>query len=499
MLIVETIAKIRRLHFNQGLGIKTICRELNLSKKVVRKVVRSGATEFTYKRSVQPRPKLGAWIGELDRLLAANAARGSRERLALVQIHEELQRLGYEGSYDAVRRYAAGWKRAQGSGTAGAFVPLVFAPGEAYQFDWSHEVVLIDGITMTVKVAHVRLCHSRMFFVRAYPRETQEMVFDAHDRAFAFFKGTCTRGIYDNMKTAVDTIFAGKDRAYNRRFLQMCGHYLVDPVACTPASGWEKGQVESQVGTVRQRFFSPRLRVKSYAELNALLIDKCIAWAKTNRHPEMPDRTVWDVFEEERSKLVPYAGRFDGFHSVPAAVSKTCLVRFDNNKYSVTASAVGRPVEIRAYAERIEFRQDGRLVGDHPRCFGRGRTIYDPWHYVPVLVRKPGALRNGAPFRDWALPSALEKVRRKLQGADDGDRQMVDILAAVLTEGLPAVDAACAEALAQGVHSADVILNILARRRDPAPPPLLLTSPALRLVHEPVADCYRYDLLRRAG
>ena len=76
-------------------------------------------------------------------------------------------------------------------------MPLSFAPGEAYQFDWSHEVVLIDGATTTIKVAHVRLCHSRMFFVRAYPRETQEMVFDAHDRAFAFFKGTCTRGIYD--------------------------------------------------------------------------------------------------------------------------------------------------------------------------------------------------------------------------------------------------------------------------------------------------------------
>jgi transposase len=431
--------------------------------------------------------------------LATNAARASRERLTVMQLYEELRGLGYDGGYDAVRRYAATWKQAQGSGTAAAFVPLTFAPGEAYQFDWSHEVVLIDGITVTVKVAHVRLCHSRMFFVRAYPRETQEMVFDAHDRAFAFFKGTCTRGIYDNMKTAVDAIFVGKNRAYNRRFLQMCGHYLVDPVACTPASGWEKGQVESQVGTVRQRFFSPRLRVKSYEELNALLIDKCIAWAKANQHPEMTDRTVWEVFEAERPQLVPYAGRFDGFHSVPAAVSKTCLVRFDNNKYSVMASAVGRPVEIRAYAERIEIRQDGRLVGDHPRCFGRGRTIYDPWHYVPVLVRKPGALRNGAPFKDWVLPGALEKVRRKLKGVDDGDRQMVDILAAVLTEGLPAVEAACAEAIAQGVHSADVILNILARRRDPAPPPLLLTSSALRLVHEPAADCARYDLLRRAG
>jgi transposase len=499
MLIVETIAKIRRMHFSQGMGIKTICRELKMSKKVVRKVIRSGATEFSYKRTVQPRPKLGAWLGELNRHLAVNAARASRERLTVMQVFEELRGLGYDGGYDAVRRYAASWKREQGSGTAAAFVPLSFAPGEAFQFDWSHEVVLIDGVTVTVKVAHIRLCHSRMFFVRAYPRETQEMVFDAHDRAFAFFKGACTRGIYDNMKTAVDAIFLGKERAYNRRFQQMCGHYLVDPVACTPASGWEKGQVENQVGTVRQRFFSPRVRVKSYEELNAWLIERCIAWAKASRHPEMTDRAVWDVFEEERPQLVPYAGRFDGFHSVPATVSKTCLVRFDNNKYSVMASAVGRPVEIRAYAERIEIRQEGRLVGDHPRNFGRGRTIYDPWHYVPVLVRKPGALRNGAPFRDWVLPGALEKVRRKLRGTDDGDRQMVDILGSVLTEGLPAVDAACAEAIAQGVHSADVVLNILARRRDPAPPPLLLTSEALRLTHEPVADCARYDRLRRAG
>jgi transposase len=94
--------------------------------------------------------------------------------------------------------------------------------GEAYQFGWSHEIGLINGTTVTVKVAHVRLCHSRMLFVRAYPRETQEMVFDAHNRAFAFFKGTCTRGIYDNMKTAVEAVFIGKDRQFNRRFLRMC-------------------------------------------------------------------------------------------------------------------------------------------------------------------------------------------------------------------------------------------------------------------------------------
>jgi transposase len=498
MLVVETVAKIRRAYFVQGKAIKAICRELGVSRKVVRKVLRSEATEFHYERDEQPLPRIGPWQEALDGLLAANEGKAARERLTLIRIFEELRGRGYEGGYDAVRRYARGWQRDRASTSVDAHVPLSFAPGEAYQFDWSHEIVVINGTTVTVKVAHLRLCHSRMLFVRAYPRETQEMVFDAHDRGFAFFKGACTRGIYDNMKTAVDTIFVGRERAYNRRFAQMCSHYLIDPVACTPASGWEKGQVENQVGLVRERFFTPRLRVKSFEELNTWLVEQCIKYARAHRHPELRDRTIWEQFEDERPSLVPYAGKFDGFHAVPASVSKTCLVRFDNNRYSVSAHAIGRPVEIRAYADRIELRQNGRLVGEHARCFGRDQTVFDPWHYVPVLARKPGALRNGAPFKDWVLPPGLERIRRKLAGSADGDRQMVSILTTVLSDGLPAVEAACQEALREGVHSADVVINILARQREPAPAASITTPEALRLQHAPIADCTRYDSLRRA-
>src|ERR1700728_1830528 len=393
MLVVETVGRIRREHFVKGKSIKEIARNLKISRNTVRRILRSGEPSFSYEREIQPRPKLGRWKAEIDRMLTKNAEASARERLTLIRLFEELRALGYEGGYDAVRRYARVWSREHASLTASAYVPLSFAPGEAYQFDWSHEIVVMDGATTTLKVAHVRLCHSRMMFVRAYPRESQEMVFDAHDRGFAFF----------NMKTAVETIFVGKDRQYNRRFLQMCSHHLVDPVACTPASGWEKGQVENQVGLVRERFFTPRLRFETYDELNAWLLDKCLSWAKAHAHPERPDRTIFEVFEEERPNLVPYRGRFDGFHALPASVSKTCLVRFDNNKYSVSASAVGRPVEIHAYADRIVIRQDGRAVAEHARDHGRGETSYDPWHYVPVRARTPGALRHGAPFKDWVL------------------------------------------------------------------------------------------------
>jgi transposase len=238
MLVVETVGRIRREHFVRGKSIKEIARDLRMSRNTVRKILRSGETSFAYERDVQPQPKLGRWKSDLDRMLAENAGKPARERLTLIRLFEDLHGLGYAGGYDAVRRYARSWQREHASQTAPAFVPLSFAPGEAYQFDWSHEIVLLNGVTVTVKVAHMRLCHSRMMLGRAYPRETQEMVFDAHERAFAFFKGACTRGIYDNMKTAVETIFVGKDRQYNRRFLQMCAHHLVDPVACTPASGW---------------------------------------------------------------------------------------------------------------------------------------------------------------------------------------------------------------------------------------------------------------------
>lgn len=499
MLVVETIAKIRRAYFTDNKPIKQISRDLRISRNTVRKAIRSDETAFSYERNHQPQPKIGPWQEHLDALLRANKNKGRRERRSLTLIFEELRRQGYEGGYDAVRRYARKWRRRESEQDAETFVPLSFDPGEAYQFDWSHEVVILGGVTTTVKVAHMRLCYSRMPFVRAYPRETQEMVFDAHDKAFTFFKGACQRGIYDNMKTAVDAIFTGKERLYNRRFEQMCSHYLVEPVACTPASGWEKGQVENQVGTARGRFFTPRPRFANYADLNDYLAKRCVEYARASQHPEQRERTVWEVFEEERSSLVPYVGPFDGFKATPAAISKTCLVRFDTNKYSVQASAVGAPVEIRAYAERVEFWQGGKIVGAHPRAFGRDKVIYDPWHYVPVLKRKPGALRNGAPFKNWVLPRALQRVRRKLRPLPDGDKQMVEILNAALDDGLPAVEAACAQALENGVYSANVILNILAHKRDPDPPENLAAPDTLQLTLEPQANCDRYDSLRRCA
>jgi hypothetical protein len=211
------------------------------------------------------------------------------------------------------------------------------------------------------------------------------------------------------------------------------------------------------------------------------------------------EQTIWQMFEAERPSLVSYAGRFDGFHAVPASVSKTCLVRFDNNKYSAMASAVGRPVEVRAYADRIERRQAGRVVGEHRRCFGRDQTVRSlalragsgarargtaQWRAVQELglTVRPGASPSQAcRFRRWRPADGCHPIRSAERRAAGGG--------SCLPGGLAR----------RREHSADVILNILARRREPPLPRAVMAPDALRLQFMPAADCGRYDKVRSAA
>lgn len=498
---METIRKVRQAHFRDGKKIREITRELNLSRNTVRNIIRSGITDQKYERSAQPHPKLGSFIERLSSLLQEDIDKPVRHRRSAQILFEQLQREGYGGGYDAVRRYVGSWKRASGTALVSAFVPLEYDPGDAFQFDWGYEQVELAGVPVQVKIAHFRLCHSRKPFCVAYTRETLEMVLDAHIRAFAFFGGVCSRGIYDNLKTVVSKVLLGKDRVFNRRFQNLASHYLFDLVACTPASGWEKGQVENQVGLVRKRFFAKRRSFASLDELNEWLEGECRNHGATAKHPERKDRTIDQVFAEEKSKLLALpASPFDGYQESVNRVSPQLLITFDRNRYSVDAMAVGKTVSVRAYANRIIMVLDGKEVGNHRRQLGRDKLIYDPWHYLAVLERKPGALRNGAPFKHWALPEAMVEVRRSLEDRLGGDRQFVSILSVVSRYGLEPVAIACAQVIADKTISSAIILSILSRTHDesaPEPLPQSAQLPLLTII--PVVDCSRYNQLLSGG
>ena len=501
MLSVQTIAKVRIACLRDGKSIRETARKFNLSRNTVRNIVRSGITDQKYERSAQPRPKLGTFIEQLTEWLEEDRNKPVRQRRSSQILFEQLQRAGYEGGYDTLRRYVGTWREEDGSALVKAFVPLEFDPGEAFQFDWSYEKVELGGQSVEIKIAHFRLCHSRKLFCVAYTREKLEMVFDAHLRAFEFLGGVCKRGIYDNLKAVVTKIMMGKDRVWNRRFQNLASHYLFEAVACSPAAGWEKGQVENQVDLVRSRFFVLRRRFASLEELNEWLESECRNYAASAKHPEFKDRTIDQIFAEEKSKLLTLpVSPFDGYHEGNARVSLQLLINFDRNRYSVDAMAVGNPVSVRAYANRVVMVQNGTVVGIHQRYLGRDKVIYDPWHYLAVLERKPGALRNGAPFKRWDLPEAMSEVRTILEGRSGGDRQFVSILSVVRRYGLEPVAIACTQALSDKTVSSDVILSILSRTHDePLPEPVKLSEqlPLLKLI--PVVDCCRYDRLLLGG
>ena len=500
MLVVETIAKIRRYYFREGKSIKGISRELRISRNTVRKVLRSGETAHNYSRDQQPYPRLGQYVERLSSLLQENICRPKKQRLTARRLYEQLEIEGYEGGYDSVQRYVKKWLQKEGRKQhSQVFIPLYFQPGDAYQFDWSHEHVVLGGVPQKIKVAHFRLCHSRKFFVIAYPRETLEMVLDAHDRAFEFFGGVCRRGIYDNMSTAVTRVLTGKEREFNARFMQMCSHYLIEPVACTPGAGWEKGQVEKQVQDIRRWLFAPKPRFSDFKELNAWLADRCQRLSETRKHPTDKHRTIAEVFAAEKDCLAPVQKAFNGSTESECRVLSTSLVRYDRNHYSVVCKAAGTVVTVRATANIIKILKNSEVLAEHQRQFGRDKTIYDPWHYLEALRRKPGALRNGAPFQKWQLPTGLRMVQKQLMQRLGGDREFVAILCAASRHGFEPVETACRKAMAHGTIRGEVILNLIARETEPSPPEQVAAPQALQLHEEPVADCGRYDDLRKGG
>jgi transposase len=409
-----------------------------------------------------------------------------------------LQAQGYRGGYSRLTDFIRAWREQEGKAASKAYVPLSFELGEAFQFDWSEEGLLIGGVYHHMQVSHLKLCASRAFWVVAYPSQGHEMLFDAHTRSFAALGGVARRGIYDNMKTAVDKVKKGKGRIVNARFNALCSHYLFEPDFCNVASGWEKGVVEKNVQDSRRRIWieAGTKRFGSFPELNAWLAERCRSiWAET-AHPEHKQFTLAEMLDLEREHLMSMPQPFDGYVENPARVSSTCLVNVARNKYSVPCEWAGQMVSARLYPSRVDVVAQDAIVASHTRLTNRAQISYDWQHYIDLVQRKPGALRNGTPFMD--LPPALLRLRQSLLRHAGGDRVMAQVLAVVPQSGLDAVLVAV-EVLLEGATpnggiSVEHVRNVLARLSSPPMPQQAETS--LQLSEVPLANTARYDGLR---
>jgi transposase len=493
MVTVETIGKIRRA-VASGESLRSAAKKYGVSRNTIRRIIREGIVEPKYIRSQIIESILTPYSEVLRQRLEADSQLREKERRKAIILYEELQKEGYGGSYDTVRRFVRKWKDAHNS-LQSAYIPLVFGKGEAFQFDWGEDVVDLDGVATKLQIAHVRLCYSRMSFVMAFPRQSLEMIMDAHIQAHNFWGGLCGRGIYDNLKTVVSEIGIGKERTYNQRFLALASHYLFEPMACTPASGNEKGQVERQVGSVRTRLFTPRLHFKTLDELNAHLAEQCRILAINRQHPEFSDKTIWEIFQEEKPFLRRQEQDFAGYVSDTRRATRTCLVQHERNYYSLPCEYAGKSVEIRAYAKEIHIAAHGVVLAQHKRLFGKEEYSCTVEHYIPLLERKPGALRNGRPFSDDTLWPAFGALRESLLRFSDGDKQLAHILQTIPLYGMDTVRVACELALENNNACENIIINTIHRLTELPEPQEVPIPENMQLREAPQDDCTRYDAL----
>ena len=498
MITMEMIGKVRRMKMREQLSNSEIAKRTGLSRNTVKKWLKAPGDEIPKYRRQSGFTKLSEFEQVLVQALKADAHRPKHARRSARALFAQLQAQGYRGGYSRLTDFIRAWRDQAGQAASKAFVPMSFEFGEAFQFDWSEEGLVVGGVYHHMQVSHFKLCASRAFWVVAYPSQGHEMLFDAHTRSFAALGGVARRGIYDNMKTAVDKVKKGKGRIVNARFNAMCSHYLFDPDFCNVASGWEKGVVEKNVQDSRRRIWieAGTRRFGSFPELNAWLAERCRSLWEETAHPEHRQFTFAEMLDLEREHLMSMPEPFDGYVENPGRVSSTCLVSVARNRYSVPCEWAGQMVSTRLYPSRVDVVAQDAIVASHTRLTNRGQTSFDWQHYIELVQRKPGALRNGTPFLD--LPPPLLMLRQSLLRHPGGDRVMAQVLAVVPQAGLDAVLVAV-EVLLEGATpnggiSVEHVRNVLARLNSPPTPQQAETS--LQLSQVPLANTARYDGLR---
>jgi transposase len=494
------LAKIRRMHLRDGMSLREVSKRTGLSRNTVRSWMRRPQVVEPMYPPRKAASKLDGWTEVLQTWLRTDSHRARRERRTAKVLFQAIRAQGYVGGYGRVCAFVRRWKAEQADAPKrAAYVPLAFELGEAFQFDWSCEYAFVAGLRRRLEVAHTKLAASRAFWLVAYPSQSHEMLFDAHARAFTAFGGVPRRGIYDNMKTAVDRVGRGKERTVNVRFQAMCSHYLFEPEFCNRAAGWEKGIVEKNVQDRRRQIWHEvaERRWVNLEELNRWLAERCRADWEEMRHPQWSELSIAELLQDEQARLMPLPRAFDGYIEQPVRVSATGLIHVQRNRYSVPTEYAHRVVSLRVYPFELVVVAEGREVARHVRSFEREQTFYDWRHYISLIVKKPGALRNGAPFA--TMPEPLVRLQGCLLKHPGGDRVMAQVLAAVPVHGLEAVLVAAEIALESGRPSGEHVMNVLARLKStPVAPVAEMPGMPLTLAEEPAADVGRYEQLRSA-
>jgi len=504
MIKVEDIEAIRRAYFIEGLSMREIARTLHHGRRLVKKAIADPGPYQYQLRKPRATPVLGPYQDRIDQLLVESEEQPRKQRYTARRIYRLIRDEGFQGGESTVRRYVG--KKRKIMRRPDAYLPLEFDPGQDAQMDWYEAIVEMAGERRRVQVFTMRLNHSRVRFVMAFPFQKQEAFFEGHIQAFHFFSGVPRRITYDNLKTAVYRILRGRNRQEQEAFVAFRSYYLFESRYCTPGQGHEKGGVESDVGYTRRNFLTPVPKVGSFAELNEDLREECLQ--DTNRRMRGQEQTIAELWEVEKTQLLPLpATNYPACASRPVKANPYSQVVFETNRYSAPAEYVGRQLVLRAYPFRVEILFLDKVIASHERCFEREKDVLDPLHYLGLLAQRPGAFEHAIPIRRWrkTWPLVYERLLEVLQERwpdGRGLREFIAILKLHREHSAHDVEQAIRTCLKQGSPRLDSIRLLLRHERAPellASPLDLAGRPKLQGVGEQPVRLTQYDRLLEAS
>ena len=497
MIEVEDKEEMRKLYFRRHWSIRKIARELHRSRKTVRKAISDSGPPVYKRRVPPPQPVIGPVKGIIDGYLMEDQTVPKKQRHTARRIYQRLvDEHNFQGSEPAVRRYL----RAIRGKKREVFIPLEYDAGSSAQADWGAAYVIMKESKKLVSFFAMKLCYSKKPFIVAFPFEKQEAFFEGHKRAFEFFEGVPRRVMWDNVKTAVKKILTGRNRVEQQSFIAFRSHYLFDSCFITPGEPHENGKVENLIGYVRRNFFVPLPEVESFDELNEILLKRCER--EDERALPGEKESIGIMHQKEKEKLLPLPKRpypCCTYHPVKAC--SLSYVNFQRNRYSVPARYAHHNLILKAFVNRIDICYQDKVIASHRRLFRKGEESLNIFHYLPLLIEKPGAFDNARPVRAWQVPPLYQKVLAILEGrypGARGKREFLKILELQQNGNKEKLEKAIKQAITLNALSFDTVRNILEgldNRIERVPEIDLGPYPHLEGYRMGTKDLSRYNLL----
>ena len=472
MKAVELYARVRHAVLIEGISERSAAERFGINARTVSKMLKFSVPPG-YVRTKPPfRPKLDAFIGVIDAILAVDKERPKKQRHTAKRIFERLRdEHGFTGKVTIVKDYVAGWRQRSQE----MFVPLVHPPGHA-QVDFGEAAGVIGGVERKIHFLAMDLPHSDAIFVVGYPAETTEAFCDGHVRAFDFFGAVPQSILYDNTKIAVARILGDGQRQRTRVFSELQSHYLFIDRFGRPGKGNDKGKVEGLVGYARRNFLVPIPVFADFEALNAHLLESCrkrLADRLRGHDGTIGERLAHDLAAFQKPLPAPY----DACEKRPGSVNSLSLVRYRNNDYSVPTAYGHRQVLIRGYVHDVVIACGAEAIARHPRSYEREDFVFDPLHYLALIEQKTNALDQAAPLAGWKLPDAFGNLRRLLEArmGKKGKREFVQVLRLLEIFKIEDVSAGVGDAIARGAIGFDAVKHLVLCRIERRPPRLDMT------------------------